>query len=153
MKKHFDNELAMAKKSNEDFEYSTKCWICDNDYVNRDVKVRDHCHITQKYRGSAHRGCTTKIKVNQKIYLAFNNIKNYGSHLIIQELDKFSYKIKVIPNGLEKYMSFNISNILVFIDSFQCLSSSLDSLVKKLCKDDFRYLNHNLYLKCDVFEI
>ena len=54
MKKHFDNELAMAKKSNEDFEYSTKSWICDNDYVNRDVKVRDHCHITQKYRGSAH---------------------------------------------------------------------------------------------------
>ena len=28
---------------------STKCWICDNDYVDNDVKVRDHCHITGKY--------------------------------------------------------------------------------------------------------
>ena len=33
-----------------------KCWICDNDYVDKDVKVRDHCHITGNYRGSAHSG-------------------------------------------------------------------------------------------------
>ena len=57
----------------------------------------------------------------------------------MQELDKFNLKINVIPNGLEKYMSFNINNKLVFIDSFQFLSSSLDSLVldlvqqKKFC--------------------
>ena len=25
-----------------------KCWICDNDYVDDDDKVRDHCHITGK---------------------------------------------------------------------------------------------------------
>ena len=39
----------------EDNENSTKCWICDNDYIDGDVKVRDHCHIIGKYRGSAHR--------------------------------------------------------------------------------------------------
>ena len=33
MKKHFKKELVMTKKYNEDFEKSTKCWICDNDYV------------------------------------------------------------------------------------------------------------------------
>ena len=37
--------------------------------------------------------------------------------------------MNVIPNALEKYMSFSISNKLSFIDSFQFLSSSLDSLV------------------------
>ena len=36
-------------------ENSTKCWICDNDYIDGDVKVRDHCHIIGKYRFSAHR--------------------------------------------------------------------------------------------------
>ena len=46
MKKHFNKELAMTKDDNEDFENSTKCWICDNDYIDSDVKVRDHCHIT-----------------------------------------------------------------------------------------------------------
>ena len=59
---------------------------------------------------------------------------------MMQELAKFNLKINVIPNGLEKYMSFTINNKLSFIDSFQFLSSSLGSLVKKLSKDDFKYL-------------
>ena len=54
MKKHFNKELVMTKEDNEDFENSSKCWICNNDYVDNDVKVRDYCHITGKYRGSAH---------------------------------------------------------------------------------------------------
>ena len=33
MKKYFNKELAMTKTDDEDFENSTKCWICDNDYV------------------------------------------------------------------------------------------------------------------------
>ena len=55
----------------------------------------------------------------------------------MQELDKLDFKIDVIPNGLQKYMSFTINNKLSFIDSFQFLSSPLDSLVKNLSKDDF----------------
>ena len=38
-------------------------------------------------------------------------------------------------------MSFSISSKLGFIDSFQFLSSSLDSLVKNLGQDDFAYLS------------
>ena len=52
VKKHLTKELVMSKKDNEDFEKSTKCWIYDHDYIDTDVKVRDHCHITGKYRGS-----------------------------------------------------------------------------------------------------
>ena len=55
----------------------------------------------------------------------------------MQELGKFNLKINVIPNALEKYMSFRINNKLSFIDRFQLLSSSLDSLVNSLAKDDF----------------
>ena len=46
MKKHFNKELVMTKKDNEDFEHSTKYWICENDYIYNDVKVRDYCHFT-----------------------------------------------------------------------------------------------------------
>ena len=45
----------MTKNDNEDFKNSTKCWICDNDYIDNDVKVSDHCLITGKFRGFAHR--------------------------------------------------------------------------------------------------
>ena len=44
-KKHFNKELVMTKENNEDFKNSTKCWVCDNDYVDNDVKVRYHYHI------------------------------------------------------------------------------------------------------------
>ena len=47
----------------------------------------------------------------------------------MKELHKTDFKIRIIPNRLEKYTSFNINNKLVFIDRFQFLSSSLDGLV------------------------
>ena len=63
MKKYFNKELAMTKKGNfikcelKRKENLTKCWFCDNDYIDNEVKLRDHCHITGKYRGSTHRDC------------------------------------------------------------------------------------------------
>ena len=44
----------------------------------------------------------------------------------MQELCKIDFKINVIPNGLEKYMNFNINNKLIFIGRLQFLSSSLE---------------------------
>ena len=41
--------------------------------------------------------------------------------------------------GLEIYTSFSLGNKLVFIGSFQFLSFSLDSLVKNIRKNDFKY--------------
>ena len=62
----------------------------------------------------------------------------------MQELNKFDFTINVIPNGLEKYISLNINNKLVFVKGFQFLSSALDSLVKNLYKDDFKYLKSGI---------
>ena len=45
-------KLVITKKDNEDFENSTKCWFCDNDNINNNVKVRSHYHIKLKYSGS-----------------------------------------------------------------------------------------------------
>ena len=59
----------------------------------------------------------------------------------MQELTKFIVKVNVIPNRLEKYMSFTINNKLRFIDIIQFLSSSFNSLVKNLNKDNFKYLS------------
>ena len=68
----------------------------------------------RKYTGSAQRDCNINVKLNHKIFIAFHNLKNYDSHLNVEELGKFNFKMNVIPNGLEKYMSFNISNKLTF---------------------------------------
>ena len=57
----------------------------------------------------------------------------------MHELGKLNLKISAAPNGLEKYMSCTINNKLSFIGNFQFLSSSLDSLVKNVKKDDFKF--------------
>ena len=144
MKNYFNKELVMTKEDNEDFDNPTNFSICDNNHIDTDVKVRDHCHITGKYRGSAHRDCNINFQFNHKISVALHNLKNYYLHPIMQELGKFNLKTNVIPNGLEKYMNFSIKNTLIFIDRFQFLRFSFDSLVKKLDKDNFRYLSQEL---------
>ena len=62
----------------------------------------------------------------------------------MKELAKFQLIINAITNRLEKHMSLTISNKLSFIDSFQYLGSSLDSLIKKLSKADFKYFSQEL---------
>ena len=146
IKKHFNKELVMNKEENKKIKNSTKCWICDNDYMDDDVKVRDNCNITGKNRVCAHRGCNINVKLNHKILILFQNLKNHDSHLIMQELGEFNHKINVVTNGLEKYTSFTNNNMLLFIDSFQFLSSSLDSLVKNLSKNDFKFLTQDLII-------
>ena len=53
--KHFNKEPVMTKRREWKFQELYKCRICENDYVDNYVKVRDHCHITGKYGGSAYR--------------------------------------------------------------------------------------------------
>ena len=116
-----------------------KCWICD-EYIEGDIKVRDHCHFTGKYRGSALRDCNNiYVKLNhQKRSCRISQKKEiYDSHLIMQKLGKLNPKINVIPNGLEKYMTSSINNEW----SFQFPISSLDNLVKHLNKANFKYLS------------
>ena len=92
IKKYFNEELVMTKKDNVDFKNSTKCWICNNYYVDNDVKVRDHCHITAIYRGYSHRDCNINLKLNHKFIVIFCNLKDCDFHLIIEEICKFNLK-------------------------------------------------------------
>ena len=69
-----------------------------------------------------------------------NNLKGYDSHLIFRELSKFNVNISFISNGLKKYKVFTINKNLFFIDSMQFMNSSLDSLVRNLVSEDFKYL-------------
>ena len=98
-----------------------------------DNKVRDHDHVTGKYRGAAHWSWNINLKLTKKVPVIFHNLKGYDSHLTKQEIRKFDVKVSVILNGLEKYMAFTINRNLVFIDSVQFINSSLDALVKNLC--------------------
>ena len=168
MKKHFNKPLKMTKENKTDFQQSTKCHICDNQYTDKDVRVRDHCHITGKYRGSAHQDCNLKLQIKPeeiKISVIFHNLRGYDSHFIMQEIGKIvkdhtytnkkgeekEMNINVIPNDMEKYMAFMLGNHLVFLDSFEFMSSSLDKLVRNLPDKAFQYTKQEF--KKEVFKV
>ena len=151
MRKEFNKPLRMTKDDEEKFQKAEKCHICNKKYTNKDIRVRDHCHITGKYRGSTHQECNLKLRVNPeevKIPVIFHNLRGYDSHFIMQEIGaivkKHTYKnkkgeeqqmtINAIPKNMEKYMAFMLGNHLTFLGSFQFMSSSLENLVKNITK-------------------
>ena len=134
----------MSAEEEERLQLSNSCWISDKLFNVGDDKVTYHSHITGKYIGTAHWSCNIILKLSKKIPVIFHNLWGYDSNLIIKEISKFDVKVSVIPNGLEKYMTFTINRNLVFIDSMQFMNYSLDSLVKNLSDNDFKYLSEEL---------
>ena len=70
----------------------------------------------------------------------FHNLRGYDRRLIFNELNKFDVKISVIPNDLEKYMTFFFNKDLVSMNSMQFMNSSFYKLVKNLPDEDFKFL-------------
>ena len=128
------------KKKNIYFEKVTVVWFEKKLIHNEEEKVRDHCHLTGKFRGGAHWDCNINLKLTKNVRVIFHNFRGYDSHLIFSELDKFDVKTSVVPNGLEKYMVFFFNKILVFIGNMKYMNSSLDKLVKNLPDEEFKYL-------------
>ena len=67
----------MPEEGDERFQLSKSCWICDNLFDVGDDKVRDHCHITSKYRGAAHWSCNINLEMTKKIPVIFHNRRGY----------------------------------------------------------------------------
>ena len=130
----------MSEEEEHLFQKSNNCWICKNLIDNDEEKMRDHCNVTGKFGGAAHWNCNINFQFTKKFPVIFHNLRGSNSHLIFNELDKFDVKINVIPNGLEKYMTFFLNKNLVFIDSMQFINFSLDKLLKNLLDEDFKYL-------------
>ena len=90
----------------EQSHWSNTCWICEKLVDDDDEIVRDHCHVTGKFRGAAQWSCTINLQLTKKVPVIFHNLRGYSGHLIFDELSKFDVNIDVIPNGLEKHMAF-----------------------------------------------
>lgn len=112
------------------FKSSTRCHICNDLFSVTTIKVRDHCHVSGKYRGAACQSCNLYYKQPNFIPVIFHNLKNFDSHIVCESLGHFkNYEIKCIAQNSVKYVSFSLGN-LRFIDSYQFLGSSLETLVK-----------------------
>ena len=67
---HFNKKLKMTTECENNYQNSNDCSICNQKIKYKD-KVRDHCHITGKYRGAAHSKCNLKLRIPKKCQLFF----------------------------------------------------------------------------------
>lgn len=140
--------LKMTKKELIDFNNSQMCHICETIIDNNDdnnCKVRDHCHLTGKYRGSAHSNCNLNYSESLKrIPVFFHNFSGYDSHFLVRELSKVNKgKMELIAQSSERYIAvtkeyFPFKIKFQFLDSLKFLSASLSELADNL--KDFPYL-------------
>ena len=143
----FKKPLMVSDVDEQEFKAAEECCIFSQKYGNTDIRVRDHCHITGKYRGSAHQDCNLKLRVNPKeckIPVIFHNLTGYDSHFIMQEIGSIGtehdMEINCIPNNMEKYMAFMLGkHLYIFLSSFQIMASSLERLAANLPEDAFKY--------------
>ena len=87
IKKHFNKPLVMTEVDKQRFKTMDRCHICGERYTEKDVRVRDHCHITGKFRGSAYQECNLNLRIKPediKIPVIFHNLRGYDSHFIMQ---------------------------------------------------------------------
>lgn len=151
--------IEISEQEESAFQGSRDCHVCGERFKIDDIKVRDHCHLTGKYRGAAHKKCNLTYEVCKTCPVVFHNLSHYDAHFIIKEIStQFEGEISVIPVNDQNYISFTktVNEAFVnstnggkiyknrlkfrFIDSFRFMASSLDKLASYLPSDKKKIL-------------
>ena len=143
-----NEKMKLTREDWKRHDKAKKCYICSEAFdegCKSKCKVRDHDHVTGKYRGPAHASCNINYFNNRYLPVFFHNLRGYDSHLILKEAAALGLsKIDAIPNNFEKFMCFSIGGkdqSVKFLDSKQFMNSSLEKLVDNL-KDNDPELNN-----------
>ena len=138
---YFNKKLKMTIDDEERYQNSDMCWIC-NEKLNKDKdKERDHCHITGKFRGAAHKKYNLKLKIPRQLPIIFHNLERFDGHIIFKELNNFDdIDIQVVPKTSEEYMSIIVNRNIIFLDSNQFYKGKLDNHASHLNNEDFKHL-------------
>lgn len=144
------NEVPMLDLTDSeklDFSHATHCHICEDPL--QGPVVKDHCHLTGKYRGAAHQKCNLEYQVASFIPVFFHNFSAYDCHLFVKSLEIIPGEIEVIASTKEKYTCMTKRFLIEgkghaeirFLDSYRFLPESLDTLSSTMPKENFHCLS------------
>ena len=140
--KNTKKDISMKEEDEEGFKNNNICRFCEKEILSD--KVRDHCHLTGKYRGPAHKTCNINVKQKDSNFVPFifHNFNNYDCHMFFKKVvnkKRDQVDFDIIPKTNKEYISVTYGCIR-FIDSYRFLSSGSDSLVKTLVDNSIKKL-------------
>ena len=118
-------------------------WLCENDFKNRNDRLKQYCKLAGNYLAAAHKPCLDIVNKNDKQYkffpVLYDNFSKYDNQVLLNELintknDKI--KLSVKPKTDEKFMSVNYG-CFKFLDFIRFQLASIDSLSESLNEEDF----------------
>ena len=158
----YRREMVYTNEDRIKHENSSMCSICSESLTDENGKVdkvRDHCHLTGRYRGAAHNSCNLQHRLPKFTPVLFHNLSGYDAHLFIRNLGVSEGDIRCIPSNEEKYISFGKMikvrktrmdkgkpveieerHEIRFIDSFKFMASGLGALASNLEDDSCKNL-------------
>ena len=122
-------DIVMTEDDEEDHKNNNICPFFERKILSD--KVRDHCHLTGKYRWPAHNTCNINVKQKDSIFIpfAFHNFSKYDCHMFFKrllDLKKDKINFKIIPKTNEKYIVVKmvVLDLLIAIVSYQRVRTS-----------------------------
>ncbi|XP_024887727.1 uncharacterized protein LOC112464775 [Temnothorax curvispinosus] len=130
VKNKFSTNIAMVELTEDEkneFLLAIHCHVCGKPFQPEDKRVRDHCHLTGRYRG-------------------------YDAHFVVEKIaNDFEGGVDLLPLTKESYISFSKTVKetqtdgkwdryvrLRFVDSYKFLAASIKTLASYLNRDKLR---------------
>ena len=155
--------IALTEEEKESYENEQLCHICDKEFYtdnNKEMrKVRDHCHYTGKYRGSAHSKSNLNYQIVKEIPVLFHNGSVCDYHFIIKYLARiFEGNFECLGENTEKYISFAVpfKNVINdkeskykirISDSYRFMQDSLSNLLDNLSEPKINKIDNDILIK------
>lgn len=127
--------MLITSEEVDQFNGETRCYACQRPFP-PGQKVRDHCHLSGRYRGAACVNCNLLMYQVKDFPIFVHNLVNYDGIFITAALKHVSKdrRLSAIPKNTEKLKTVSIENIK-FLDSLEFLRGSLKELVDLARKD------------------
>ncbi|XP_024873084.1 uncharacterized protein LOC112455417 [Temnothorax curvispinosus] len=140
--------VELTEDEKREFWLATHCHVCGKAFQPEDKRVRDHCHLTGRYRGPGHSRCN--LNYRNVISVFFHNLSGYEAHFIVEKIaNDFEGGVDLLPLTKDSYISFSKTvketqtdggsdRKLRFVDSYKFLAASIETLAFYVNKDKLR---------------
>ncbi len=147
--------IPLTEAQLQEFNTIKNCPGCGTHFNSANRPRRHHCHVTGAYLKPLCNNCNLNTKIQYFIPVIFHNMRGYDGHFVVTSIDIDSEHVDIIPSTHEKYTTIsktvrvdpdnNKATInLRFIDSFQFLNSSLETLSQNLPNNLKHHLNFHV---------